>query len=251
MHPALGQVDLLLDVAGAALGGHGEARRIDVEPGAAVRPHPLQLAVQPGAEVDVGRAALEFVDAVEQLVIGGQPGIGALVARERLEGDLVRMDRDDRVEDVGELVLVLVDVVDVSHPRPVERFQPLARRAVELPEPGLEHLDPLADRLVLHAQAGEEGPVLLLEPGLEFEAIARAILEVADDHVIERRQALAERHRTAERAAEEGRLAERIRGQGDVRAVQAVDDPAPAVIAEGGDHATPPIATTTGDFSPG
>ncbi len=63
--PALGKVDLLLDVAGAPLGGHGEARGIDVEPGTAVRAHPLELAVQAGAEVDVGRAALELVDLVE------------------------------------------------------------------------------------------------------------------------------------------------------------------------------------------
>ncbi len=156
------------------------------------------------------------------------------------------MHGDDRIEDVGQLILVFVDVVDIRHPSPVERLEPLAACPVELAQPGLQRLHPLADRLALRAQAGEEGPVLLLEPGLELGAIARAVLEIADDHVIERRQGLAERHRMAQRAAEVGRLPERVRGQGDVRAVQAVDDPAAAVVAVGGDHATHLHIATTG-----
>ena len=114
LNPALGQVDLLLDVRLPPRADRdGKARRVDVEPGAAVRPHPLQFAVQPGAEVDIGRATLKLVDLVKQFVLRSQSGIGALVPREGLEPHLVRVNGDDRIENVRKLILVRVKIFNI------------------------------------------------------------------------------------------------------------------------------------------
>src|SRR5262249_48454049 len=123
LHPRLGEDDLLLLV-DDAVSNRSEPARVDVKARRAIRAHSLQFAVQPRAEVDVGRPALKLADLLEQVILRRQPGVGALVARKGLERYLIGMDRDDRVEQQAQLVLVLVDEVEVRQAGLVEGPQP-------------------------------------------------------------------------------------------------------------------------------
>src|SRR2546425_404332 len=91
-------------------------------------------------------------------------------------------------------------------PLSVLTVKPLGASAVQLGQAMLQFLDPGGGLLALEAEAVEELLVLLLQPGAELQAVARPILVIADDDVVQRRQGLAEQDRLRQVAAEVGRL---------------------------------------------
>ena len=248
LDPAVGQRHLLLAMLVGAADLHGKAGRADIEASGPVAPHALELTGQALTEVDVGGAALELVNGREQVVANTHARVGALVARERLEEQLVGMNGNDRIEDVVQLVLVVEDVVEVVPARLVERLHACLAQFVERGSLQLERLQLPSHRLVLGRQALHEQSVLLGHPCRERLAIARAILEVALNDGEERAHRLAKRQRVAERAAEERELARRVGRKCEAGALQPLDDGALTRVLELDVHAP---RTFTADSSPG
>src|SRR5262249_24802080 len=114
---------------------------------------------------------------------------------------------------------------------------------VQLGEALLQFLDAFAHLLAAQGEVGEELLVLFLQPVEEGKAIARPILVVADNDVIQRGERLAKQDWPGNAAAEEGRLAQGIGGEGDVTLPQPADNGAAAGILHLDDHARPSCRT--------
>src|SRR5579883_2772760 len=98
VNPRVGELDLLLlDLARA--GRHGETLRRDAQANVRAAPDRLEARAEPGAEVHVRRPESLPLDVAEARLAHRDTPVGGLVERERLEVDLARRDRDDRVED--------------------------------------------------------------------------------------------------------------------------------------------------------
>ncbi len=143
LEPALGQVDLALEVRLAAWPGrrHGEAAGADREGGLPRATHALQGRAQLPGEVDVGRAvghrrALRL----ERRQRRRQARIARLVVAERLEEELVVVDGDDGIEHEGRLGLLLP--AHVAQDDLVQRQQQLPQQQRLLDPPTERHRRP-------------------------------------------------------------------------------------------------------------
>ena len=146
------------------------------------------------------------------------------------------MHADDGIEQQLQFVFLLVNEVEECEPGIVERPQTLEARLIQGAELGLELFHVSPGLLVFQAQIGEELAILFLEPGPEFDAVPGPILVVADDDMVESGQGFAKQDGLGEGAAQEGRFAERVGGEGDPGLVKAVDNAAAAFVVGGYDH---------------
>ena len=210
-HPAIRQINFDFFVIGFGGGFHLESGRIDVQRGFLVFADFLKFLIQFRRIINVRRAALEFVDFLEDVVIATQAAIGRLVTAETFEKKLVRMHRNHRVEDDPRLDVALVKILEIFALCPVERLHNQIFVFAQGFEFGVDRAEAGFDISRSRHHLRQPAFFLLRRPRFVIGLVFRRETQIRHHHVMQRRHRLAERQMLAEFADEKSWFAEDIR----------------------------------------
>ena len=189
--PAVGQIDLFLAQARIGAGLHVEACRIELQPRVLVVADFLELFVQRGRVVDVGRAALHLARMLERRMLDADRAIARLVLTESLEQQAIRVHGDHRIEHIPEVLVVLVQPFKVLALRGVERFEQPVSGGTQCPQLGADLFQTSLCAAGVGHETGQQLRLMFRKPLQVCGLVAAARAHVAHHHIVQRGQSFA------------------------------------------------------------
>ncbi|MPM67159.1 hypothetical protein SDC9_114076 [bioreactor metagenome] len=189
--PAVRQIDFFFTQRGVAAHLHVETRCVELQPRVLIAADLLELFVQAGRIIDIGRAACHLARMCECVVPNADRAITRLVLTERLEQQAVGMHGDHRIEHVPGITVIHIQPLEIFLLRLVERAQHLGLGGAQRLQLGVDLLCALLGTAGVGHKAREQLRLMLGQPLAVGRLVAPARTHVAHHHVVQCRQSLA------------------------------------------------------------